>query len=233
MKNMTSTIASYIRSFANIEVMTSEKTLEVFEAYKNGDENALSLLVNSNMKLVVKIASSFKDYDVDFGDLVSVGKAGLIKAIQNWDPDKSLLNSYAGWWIKKSMRELCDQLHVVHTKAFYRLTDDEKKTCIQGVSIDEKRDGDEDGLSVGDSIADDKDNPADEYEKNDLFKSAMTAIKTKLNQTEQFIVLNHLVNDGSQRMTLPQIAQHFGKTYQWAQQSEAKALDKIREYLAE
>ena len=233
MKNMTSTIASYIRSFANIEVMTSEKTLEVFEAYKNGDENALSLLVNSNMKLVVKIASSFKDYDVDFGDLVSVGKAGLIKAIENWDPDKSLLNSYAGWWIKKSMRELCDSLHVVHTKAFYRLTDDEKKTCIQGVSIDEKRDGDENGLSVGDSIADDKANPADEYEKQDLFQSAMTAIKTKLSQTEQFIVMHHLVNDGNQRMTLPQIAQHFGKTYQWAQQSEAKALDKIREYLAE
>lgn len=91
MKNMTSTIANYIKTFASVEVLSADKTLELFEAYKNGDEKAFALLVNSNMKLVVKIASRYKDYDVDFGDLVSVGKVGLIKAIENWDPDKSLL----------------------------------------------------------------------------------------------------------------------------------------------
>lgn len=233
MKNANTAIATYIKNFANFEVLSADKTVELFEAYKNGDETARTTLINHNMKLVVKIASSFKEYDVDFSDLISVGAIGLMEAIENWNPDKSKLQSYAGVWIAKKMRELCDKMHVVHTKAWYRLNDDEKATCVQGASIDEKREDSEDGLTLGDSLADERQNQAEEYEKQDLFESALVAIQTRLNQTEQAVILHHHGLKAHKQMTLPQIAQMFGKTYQWAQQCEAKALEKIREYLAE
>ncbi len=52
---------------------------------KEGDEDALSRLVEENMGLVKSIALRFKDRGTEYEDLVQIGVIGMIKAIQNFD----------------------------------------------------------------------------------------------------------------------------------------------------
>ena len=52
---------------------------------QNGDEKALSCLVESNMGLVKKLAVRFVDRGADYEDLVQIGCIGMIKAIRSFD----------------------------------------------------------------------------------------------------------------------------------------------------
>lgn len=68
-------------------------------------EAAITELVQSNLKLVIKIAHDFKRYGVGFADLVAEGNVGLMIAADKFEPGKgSKFSGYAAWWIKQSMR---------------------------------------------------------------------------------------------------------------------------------
>jgi len=235
-KNANDFFSKYIAEIMNLEVLSPEKTLELYNAYKNGNGMARETIIKHNMRLVVKCANNFKDYNVTLQDLVSAGAEGLTKAFGNWDPEKSQFNSYAGWWILKSMRELCDDNHIVHTKAYYRMNEEERANNITGSSLDEKRngDGEDDGVSIGDTIADERDNPYETAEKSDLMKAAMTAIN-QMDEKHKFVVLNYCGlggEKGNERLTLMQLAEKLDCTHQRAQQIKDEAIAKIREYLA-
>ncbi len=62
-----------------------EKTLLLLSAYKNGDNNALSEVVDINMGLVKSIARRFSGRGTDIEDLCQLGAIGLIKAIKGFD----------------------------------------------------------------------------------------------------------------------------------------------------
>ncbi len=52
---------------------------------QNGDEKALSDLVERNMGLVKKLAVRFVDRGADYEDLVQIGCIGMIKAVRSFD----------------------------------------------------------------------------------------------------------------------------------------------------
>lgn len=58
-------------------------------------------LVAANMRLVVKIAFSFRRPPYDLSDLVQEGNLGLVQALERYDPNRGVrLCSYAAWWIR-------------------------------------------------------------------------------------------------------------------------------------
>jgi RNA polymerase sigma-32 factor len=70
------------------------------------DVFAAQKLVESHLKLVVKIAFSFKNYGIPVVDLVSEGNLGLMQAVKKFDADKGYrLSTYAMWWIRASIQE--------------------------------------------------------------------------------------------------------------------------------
>ena len=69
---------------------------------KNGDKKAVNILVNSNLKFVVKIAARYQNRGLTLAELISEGNMGLIRAIEKFEPGKDFkLISYAVWWIKQ------------------------------------------------------------------------------------------------------------------------------------
>jgi len=65
------------------------------------DMNAAQRLITSNLRFVVKVAQSYRNYGFSLMDLVQEGNIGLMKAVKRFDPDKGYrLISYAVWWIK-------------------------------------------------------------------------------------------------------------------------------------
>ena len=56
---------------------------------ENNDEEAKSMLIEHNLRLVVYIAKKFDNTGVGVEDLISIGTIGLIKGINTFKPDKT------------------------------------------------------------------------------------------------------------------------------------------------
>lgn len=81
---------------ANIKVLSSEETKELFEKMKNGDELAREDLINGNLKLVLSCLKRFSNKTDNLDDLFQVGTLGLVKSIDNFDTSYDVkLSTYA------------------------------------------------------------------------------------------------------------------------------------------
>lgn len=81
---------------ANIKVLTSEETKQLFIDMNNGDLLARDKLVEGNLKLVLSILKKFSNKVDNLDDLFQVGCLGLVKAIDNFDTSYDVkLSTYA------------------------------------------------------------------------------------------------------------------------------------------
>ena len=68
---------------------------------EEGDTDAARRLVESNLRLVVKIAYEYRRTHRTLLDLVQEGNIGLMQAVRKYDPYRGVkLSSYAAWWIR-------------------------------------------------------------------------------------------------------------------------------------
>jgi len=82
------------------EYMLAKRWLE------HGDHEAAHQLVNSHLRLVVRIARGHRGYGLPISELISEGNVGLMQAIKRFEPDKGFrLATYAIWWIKAAIQE--------------------------------------------------------------------------------------------------------------------------------
>ena len=81
---------------ANIKVLTTTETIELFKKMKEGDQFAIDDLINGNLKLVLSILRKFNGKVDNLDDLFQVGCLGLVKAIDNFDTSYDVkLSTYA------------------------------------------------------------------------------------------------------------------------------------------
>ena len=73
---------------------------------KNRNSESAHKLVNSHLRLVVKIAMGYRGYGIPLNELVSEGNVGMIQSLERFDPSKGFrLSTYAMWWIRASIQE--------------------------------------------------------------------------------------------------------------------------------
>jgi RNA polymerase primary sigma factor len=95
----------YLREIARFPLLTVQDEVKLARKIKRGDQEARSLMVRSNLRLVVKIARDYGNYGLPLLDLISEGNIGLMKAVERFDPKKGgKLSTYAAWWIKQSIK---------------------------------------------------------------------------------------------------------------------------------
>jgi len=70
---------------ANLNVLSNEEMVSLFEEYSKGNINSKEKLVNGNLKLVLSILRKYNNRCDNMDDLFQVGCIGLIKAIDNFD----------------------------------------------------------------------------------------------------------------------------------------------------
>lgn len=99
-------IKLYFSEIWKIPLLTwdEEKELAYAIRYGENEDYARKKLVESNLRLVISIAKKFLWSRLSFLDLIQEGNAGLIKAIEKFDPDKDFkFSTYATRWIKQSI----------------------------------------------------------------------------------------------------------------------------------
>lgn len=98
----TTSLERYLAELSNYPVLSREEEYELAMRYKNdGDVEAARKLITSNLKFVVRIANTYKNYGLNPMDLIQEGNIGLMHAVKGFDPTKGYrLISYAVWWIR-------------------------------------------------------------------------------------------------------------------------------------
>ncbi len=81
------------------------------------DDDALHQLINSHVRLVVKVASRFRGYGLPIADLIQEGSVGLMEAAKRFDVERQVrFSTYATWWILAAIQE-----YVVRNSSIVRI----------------------------------------------------------------------------------------------------------------
>ena len=95
-------LETYFRQIKAYPLLSFEEELALSEQIHTGNKEALHKLVNSNLRLVVKIAGLYNKYDVPILDIIQEGNLGLIHAAEKFDYRKNVrFCTYASWWIRQ------------------------------------------------------------------------------------------------------------------------------------
>ena len=77
-----------------------------FQASDFKDKASLETLINSNIRLVIKIAKSYVRHGCELEDLISEGTIGIINAAQRWEAEHGAnFTTYAQQWIRAAIQE--------------------------------------------------------------------------------------------------------------------------------
>ena len=97
----------YINKSMKAALLTREREFELARRWReNQDEEALHELVNAYGRLVIKLASRFRNYGLPMSDLVQEGNIGLLQAAARFEPEREVrFSTYAAWWIRSAMQD--------------------------------------------------------------------------------------------------------------------------------
>ncbi|MFZ2620679.1 MAG: RNA polymerase factor sigma-32 [Alphaproteobacteria bacterium] len=97
----------YMRQIQQFAPLTFEQEQELANIWvSKKDQKAFHTLMQSYLRLVVKVAMSFRGYGLPVDEMVQEGNIGLMNAIARFEPERGFrLSTYAMWWIRASIQE--------------------------------------------------------------------------------------------------------------------------------
>jgi RNA polymerase sigma-32 factor len=96
----------YIKMVNNFPILSEEQEkFLINDFFTNGNKSSGHAVLNSHLRLVVKIALSYKKHQAQLLDMISEGNIGLLKALKNFSTEKEVrFATYAMLWIKASIQ---------------------------------------------------------------------------------------------------------------------------------
>ncbi len=108
-------VRMYLKDIGKISLLSLDEEQELSRRVADGDEDAKTILAESNLRLVVSIAKRYVGRGLLFLDLIQEGNIGLMKAVEKFDYGKGYkFSTYATWWIRQAItRALADQARTI------------------------------------------------------------------------------------------------------------------------
>ena len=94
----------YLSEIGISPLLTADEEKYYARRALKGDESARQRMIESNLRLVVKIARRYINRGLPLLDLIEEGNLGLIHAVKKFDPERGFrFSTYATWWIRQTI----------------------------------------------------------------------------------------------------------------------------------
>jgi len=94
----------YLGEIGFSPLLTAEQEVSIARRIQKGDQDARKHMIESNLRLVVKIARRYLNRGLALLDLIEEGNLGLIRAVEKFDPERGFrFSTYATWWIRQTI----------------------------------------------------------------------------------------------------------------------------------
>lgn len=105
----------YLGEIGFSPLLTAEEEVLYARRALKGDEAARKRMIESNLRLVVKISRRYSNRGLALLDLIEEGNLGLIRAVEKFDPERGFrFSTYATWWIRQTIeRALMNQTRTI------------------------------------------------------------------------------------------------------------------------
>ena len=191
-----------------------EAEQQAIRALTAGSEDAASLLIEHNLRLVVYIARRFENTGINIEDLISIGTIGLIKAVNTYRSDKNIkLATYASRCIENEIL------------MYLRKNANQKAE----VSFDEPLNTDWDGkeLLLSDVLGTDGDVVMGPIEA-DVDRKLLAEAVSRLSPREKDIISLRFGLGGRKELTQKEVADRMGISQSYISRLEKRIISRLR-----
>lgn len=197
--------------------LKAKEEQECIQRMREGDQEARNRLIEHNLRLVMHIIKKYYTTSADAEDLISIGTIGLIKGVSTYRPDKGVrLATYASKCIENEI--------LMHFRG-------QKKTA-NDVSLSGALDGEGEGegLSILDTIADERD-MLEDLSRQESIQQVRDAVEHCLTGREGEIIRLRYGLNGQPPLPQREVADIIGISRSYVSRIEKKALETLRKYL--
>ncbi|KZN12834.1 RNA polymerase sigma factor RpoS [Marinomonas sp. TW1] len=105
----------YLSEIGFSPLLSAEEEVYFARLALKGDEKARKRMIESNLRLVVKISRRYLNRGLSLLDLIEEGNLGLIRAVEKFDPERGFrFSTYATWWIRQTIeRAIMNQTRTI------------------------------------------------------------------------------------------------------------------------
>lgn len=105
----------YLSEIGFSPLLSAEEEVHYSKLALKGDISARKKMIESNLRLVVKISRRYLNRGLPLLDLIEEGNLGLMKSVEKFDPDRGFrFSTYATWWIRQTIeRAIMNQTRTI------------------------------------------------------------------------------------------------------------------------
>lgn len=105
----------YLNEIGFASLLTHADEIKLARQIKRGNKKARARMIESNLRLVVKISRRYLGRGLAFLDLIEEGNLGLMHAVEKYDPERGFrFSTYATWWIRQTVeRAIMNQARTI------------------------------------------------------------------------------------------------------------------------
>ncbi len=244
-------VGIYLRDAARYPRLTAEQERELSRRIlEEQDEQAATILTQSNLRLVVRVAKGYQAQGLTLLDLIQEGNIGLMKAVRRYDGKKGFrFSTYAVWWITQQITRAIWTAHGP-MKIPSRVIDEHRRTMrarreraegcgeagtSQGSPQAEPASpwsitavtGDEADERIASLAGSEDENPARQCENRELLGTIFMALQEASRRDQEILVQLFGLND-STPLKLEQVATSHNLTSERVRQIKKKLFESVR-----
>ncbi|WP_248834317.1 sigma-70 family RNA polymerase sigma factor, partial [Escherichia coli] len=215
----------YLGEIGYSPLLTAEEEVYFARRALRGDVASRRRMIESNLRLVVKIARRYGNRGLALLDLIEEGNLGLIRAVEKFDPERGFrFSTYATWWIRQTIeRAIMNQtrtirlpIHIVKELNVYLRTARELSHKL-------------DHEPSAEEIAEQLDKPVDDVSRMLRLNERITSFE--LNAKQREVLARRFGLLGYEAATLEDVGREIGLTRERVRQIQVEGLRRLREIL--